>query len=219
MKTRKRNARSWWRTPKVVRRILIGALSSGLIVAAGLWLTMSLGAGHQAETYLAQPAPAPRFSLPTTSGVDFTSSEHIGKHNLLLYFSEGIGCGACWDQIVDLEADWGRFQAQDVELVSVMVDPLGQLKSEAAARGITGFVAYDGDKAVSERYNAMEASMHPGAKPGHTFVLVTKAGQMIWRWDWSGHGKPMYLDVNELYRYVSDSLQKDEQPGAKLSRG
>jgi len=73
-----------------VRRILIGALSSGLLIAAGLWLAMSLGTGHEAATYLAQPGPAPRFSLPTTSGVNFDSSEHIGKHNLLLYFTRSL---------------------------------------------------------------------------------------------------------------------------------
>ena len=50
--------------------------------------------------------------------------------------------------------------------------------------------------------------MHPGVKPGHTFVLVNKVGQMIWRWDWIGHGKPMYVEVDDLYKDVSTWLQK-----------
>src|SRR3970040_254232 len=41
--------------------------------------------------------------------------------------------------------------------------------------------------------------MHPAVKPGHTFVLLNKAGEMIWRWDWIGHGKPMYVEVDGGY--------------------
>ena len=108
---------------------------------------------------------------------------------------------------MDLEADWGRFSEMDVELVSIMVDPLSQLAREAKDRSITGIVASDPDKKVSESYEAMQASMHPGVKPGHTFVLVNKRGKIIWRWDWIGHGKPMYMDVQELYDAVSEWLQ------------
>ena len=109
---------------------------------------------------------------------------------------------------MDLEADWGRFSALDVQLVSIMIDPLSQLAREAKDRSITGIVASDPDKKVSEAYEAMQASMHPGVKPGHTFVLVNRAGNIIWRWDWIGHGKPMYMDPNELYDFLSEWLQK-----------
>jgi len=96
----------------------------------------------------------------------------------------------------------------DVEMVSVMIDPLEELKAEAAARGITGTVASDADKSVSERYEAMDASMHPGVKPGHTFLLVLKGGQASWRSDWFGHGKPMYLEVDEIYDRVKKALSR-----------
>jgi len=107
---------------------------------------------------------------------------------------------------VDLEEDWDRFAALDVELVSIMVDPLPDLKAEAQARGIKSLVATDEDMRVSKTYGALEASMHPGMKPGHTFILVDKAGQMVWRWDWPGHGTPMYVDVDEVYQAVSSQL-------------
>lgn len=96
----------------------------------------------------------------------------------------------------------------DVELVSIMVDPLAELSREAAARKIWTTVAADEDKSVSEAYYALEASMHPGIKPGHTFILVNKRGQIIWRWDWMGHGKPMYLEVDEIYAEVSKWLER-----------
>ena len=109
---------------------------------------------------------------------------------------------------MDLEADWSRFALLDVELVNIMVDPLTELEAEAQDLGITGIVASDTEKSVSETYEAMEASMHPGAKPGHTFVLVNKSGKMIWRWDWFGHGKPMYMDVDEIYGEVEKWLKR-----------
>jgi hypothetical protein len=95
-------------------------------------------------------------------------------------------------------------------MVSIMVDPLAELQEEARARGITGIVASDPDKHVSEQYEAMDASMHPGVKPGHTFVLVLKGGQTSWRWDWFGHGKPMYMEVNDIY----DNVQKGVSRGS-----
>jgi len=90
-----------------------------------------------------------------------------------------------------------------VQLVSIMVDPLDALAGEAEERGITSVVAADEEMSVSRAYNALEASMHPGMKPGHTFVLVDKAGEMVWRWDWPGHGSPMYVEVDEVYDAVS----------------
>ena len=111
------------------------------------------------------------------------------------------------DQIVDLDDDWERFDALDVQLVSIMVDPEDALAAEVAGRGIRSLVAMDEDVRVSNMYRALEASMHPGMKPGHTFVLVDKAGQMVWRWDWPGHGSPMYVDVDEVYAAVSALLK------------
>ena len=89
-----------------------------------------------------------------------------------------------------------------------MVDPLDMLKAEAEELGINTIVAADEDKAVSNDYDAMEASMHPGVKPGHTFVLVDKAGRIVWRWDWIGHGKPMYVEVDDLYSDVAERLER-----------
>ena len=89
-----------------------------------------------------------------------------------------------------------------------MVDPLDMLKAEAEDLGINTIVAADEDKAVSNDYDAMEASMHPGVKPGHTFVLVDKAGRIVWRWDWIGHGKPMYVEVDDLYSDVAERLER-----------
>lgn len=109
---------------------------------------------------------------------------------------------------MDLEEDWGRFADLDIELVSIMVDPLPDLAAEAEARRLESTIASDVSKSVSELYDAMEASMHPGVKPGHTFVLVRKSGIIAWRSDWFGHGKPMYVEVDDLYESLSRALDR-----------
>lgn len=194
------------RRVRTIRRAGIGAALALLVGIGGWYVIASPGGDHEPPVNLT--ATAPNLTLDTVDGDQFASSEHLGQHNLLLYFSEGIGCGACWDQIVDFEADQDRFADLDVEFVSVMVDSLPQLVAESQARGITGTVAVDPDKSASQKYETLEASMHPGVKPGHSFILVNKYGRIIWRWDWPGHGTPMYLEVDELYGSVSEALDR-----------
>jgi peroxiredoxin Q/BCP len=181
-------------------------VSTALLVLAGWWYLVIRPGDPGQAVYLTEVAP--NVTLERTDGSTFDLAEHRGQHNVLFYFSEGIGCGACWDQIVDLEADWTRFADLDVELASVMIDPTTEVKAEANSRGIGDPIAIDPDKSASEEYGALEASMHPGVKPGHTFVLVNKHGRIIWRWDWVGHGKPMYMEVDELYDSVSSWLER-----------
>ncbi len=112
---------------------------------------------------------------------------------------------------MDLEKNWNEFEALDIELVSIMVDPMAQLASSVKQYGIKTIVATDTDKSVSTTYDALGASMHPGVKPGHTFVLVNKAGEIIFRRDWGydDAGGMMYTDVDELYGLLSDQIKKD----------
>jgi len=105
-----------------------------------------------------------------------------------------------------LDEQWEPFEALDVKLVNIMVDPMNALAAEARDRGMTSIVAADEDKSVSTAYDALEFSMHPGIKPGHTFVLVNKSGRAVWRWDWIGHGQPMYVEVDDIYEDVAKRL-------------
>ena len=199
--------RAWWQKPKNIRRMATGGVSLVVVVLGILYFALGSGSGGARETTILRPfTPAKSFTLPTTDGTDVESEDYFGKGNVLLYFSEGVGCAPCFDQIVDLEADWDRFEAMGLKMVSVMVDPLDQLKPEINERGIKGIVAADVDKTVSNEYDAMEASMHPGVKPGHTFILVDVNGNVTWRWDWGGHGQAMYVEVDDLYDWLSREL-------------
>ena len=92
-----------------------------------------------------------------------------------------------------------------MELISIMVDPPYELMPEAESRGITTTVASDATLRASKDYGALGKSMHPGLKPGHTFILVDK-GIIAWRWDWTEDQGEMYLDVTSLDDQVSQAL-------------
>lgn len=85
---KKRQLRPWWRKAKTVRRLAIGILAL-FVSAVGALYVMAQGGHDGSGQFLVEPAPA--FSLPTIAGDRFVSTDHVGKHNLLLYFNEGMG--------------------------------------------------------------------------------------------------------------------------------
>lgn len=110
-------------------------------------------------------------------------------------------------QIVDLEnsSDW---QALDVALVSIALDPADQQLNVKQQFGIQAPLAVDADKRVSETYDVMQWAVGTG-EPGHTFILVDKAGKIRWIRD---YGSPtldqptMYVETAELIQQVRASL-------------
>jgi len=48
--------------------------------------------------------------------------------------------------------------------------------------------------------------MHPGIKPGHSFILVDGTGTIVWRWDWTEDKGEMYLAVDTLNAGLEEAL-------------
>ena len=89
MATKRKTAQPWWGKRRVQRRLaILGALAlvGGLIA---LLVVRGEGGGNGSGEYLREPAPA--FTLPTIAGEQVSLADHLGRHNLLLYFNEGIG--------------------------------------------------------------------------------------------------------------------------------
>ena len=88
MSIKKRKTRRWWRKTKTLRRLAVLVLSLFLL-GGGAWYVLASGSSGEPKQFLQEPAPA--FSLPTTDSGSVVFSDHLGKHNLLLYFNEGMG--------------------------------------------------------------------------------------------------------------------------------
>lgn len=124
---------------------------------------------------------APDFTLPSTTGKSISLSDYRGKKNVLLYFQEGVMCDPCWQQTLDIQKVYDKFQSKGIELLTITVDPLNALTKNAQKFGITLPVLADENLKVSTAYDVLKDSMHPGSRPGHTFVLVDKEGNIVWR--------------------------------------
>ena len=88
VKRKRKGGQPWWLKKRVLRR---AAVAASMIMAAALlgWLIVRGGGDSGPKEYLREPAPD--FTLPTIAGEQVSLTDHLGRHNLLLYFNEGIG--------------------------------------------------------------------------------------------------------------------------------
>jgi len=151
---------------------------------------------------------APDFSLPDTAGGTFRLSEYRGKSNVLLFFSEGLSCQPCLQQIVELDGLYQDFRNMEVVVVSITGDRLDLLTNWASTSGPRyGLVLSDQTLEVSRMYDMLGAdvSMMPGTAPGHTFLLVDKSGVVVWRRDYGPAN--MWVPNSEILVNVRQALQ------------
>lgn len=143
--------------------------------------------------------PAPPIKLPSTDGSTFDLGALRGQ-TILLYFQEGVMCQPCWNQIKDIEKNWGQFQALGIDrLVSITTDPLAALKQKVADERLATPILSDPNLAVSRPYEANKYGMMGDSMDGHSFVLVGKDGTILWRADYGGAPKyTMFVPVSNL---------------------
>lgn len=176
------------------RLALWSVLAVGAAVAGLYAITAVGGGGRQGSgdyVYaVGSPGPgetAPSFALPSTNGGTFDIAAYRGKEQVLLYFQEGLMCQPCWDQIVAIEREIGKFKALGIDrIVSITGDPLDLIRQKVADEGIEAPVLSDQDYAASDSYDARAFGMMGGQMAGHSFVLVGEDGRIRWRADYGG---------------------------------
>ena len=113
-------------------------------------------------------------------------------------------------QIVDLQNS-SKFQALNVQVISVARDTVEEMALDGQNLGITNVpLLSDPDLKVSAEYDVLQWAIDNG-EPSHTFVLVDAAGKISWIKDYGAPDNPdrtMYVEVDELIRYISKSLGK-----------
>jgi len=95
----------------------------------------------------------------------------------------------------------------NVLLVSITGDQLQLLAEWTKSSGPKfGKVLSDEGLSVSKMYDMLGAdvSMMPGTAPGHTFLLVNKAGNIVWRQDYGPYN--MYIPNDQIIAAVKKSL-------------
>jgi peroxiredoxin len=176
------------------RRIIIATLVFAMIAGVVGAMMFSSRATTSAAT-----RTAPGFTLPDTAGKQVSLASYRG-HNVVLYFNEGAGCGACLQQMGAIEKDAAKFKAADVTVLPVVMNTRDQIMADMRTYGVkTPFLLDDGT--VSADYKTLGKGMHAGL-PGHSFILIDKNGVQRWY----GEFPSMWLDTKTLLKDINKHL-------------
>lgn len=178
-----------------------------VIVAFSVVGYVAFAPKEQTSKKLGVGSVAPDFTLPDTAGGTFRLSNYRGKSNVLLFFNEGLSCQPCLSQMTDLDQLNGQLSNLNVVVVSITGDQLQLLSDWTRSSGPRyGLVVSDQGLQVSRMYDMLGAdvSMMPGTAPGHTFVLVSKAGIIVWRADYGPYN--MNVPNDEIIAQVRKTL-------------
>ncbi len=139
------------------------------------------------------------FTLATTAGRQVSLADYRGR-NVLLFFSEGAGCGSCLQQMRSIEKNAAAFADAGVTVLPIVMNSRSQIMKDMAAYGVTTPFLLD-DGTVAKAYGTVGHGMHEGL-PGHSFVLVDKRGVQRWY----GEYPSMWLSPSDLLAQVRKHL-------------
>lgn len=194
----------WTSWKGVVAGLVIAAVIAGSFVLPDLLRTepkAASPAGMEMGAARGEGLPAgssvPRFSeRDAETGKVITSASVYGRKTLL-FFSEGIMCQACFEQIKGLEQFGAELDKRGIRLVSITPDSPNELRQAISAYGITTPMIADDDRDMSEAFNTLGKGMH-SYTPGHAFALVSK-GKVLWYRDyWLPPDQSMYVEPEQL---------------------
>lgn len=165
------------------------------MITAALLTTSGAGA---LQHNIARPAPG--ITLTATNGKTVRLDSYRG-HDVVLYFSEGVGCDTCFYQMPVFEQHAAQLTQAGITILPIVMNPASQVRPELASFGLHTPYLIDTTGAVSRAYGALGKGMHPGL-PGHGFVLIDARG--IERW--YGEYPSMYLSTAGLITQVRAHL-------------
>ena len=150
----------------------------------------AMGAEHGAG--LPVGAIVPMFSARDLLSGNPISTASLSGGKTLLFFSEGVMCQACFEQIQGIEKVGAELQRRGIKLVSITPDSPGDLRQAVSHFAITTPVISDADRTMSNAFNVLGKGMHDNT-PGHAFVLIDR-GKVVWYRDyWLAPYRVMYV--------------------------
>ena len=156
-------------------------------------MAMGVGAGEGVTPGSAVPA----FKETNLLTGKTISDKSLYGHKTLLFFSEGVMCQACFEQITGLQQVGDKLAARGIQLVSITPDSTGELQQAAQQYGINTPLISDSSRTMSSAFNTLGKGMHADS-PGHAFVLIYH-GKVLWYRDyWLPPYQTMYVQPATL---------------------
>ena len=135
------------------------------------------------------------------------SSQSLRGKKTLLFFSEGVMCQACFEQIRDIEDVGAELERRGIELVSITPDSEDVLREAVSQYGISTPMISDENRDMSTAFDALGRGMHSDT-PGHAFVLVDETGTVVWQRDyWLDPYRTMYVEPASLLADLAEAAQ------------
>jgi len=138
-------------------------------------------------------SPVPAFAERDVETGQPITSKSLEAKTTLLFFSEGVMCQACFEQIKGLEQMRAELDKRQIELVSITPDSPADLEQAIGQYGIESPMIADADRDMSAAFDTLGRGMHADT-PGHAFVLIEK-GKVLWYRDyWLPPDRTMYVE-------------------------
>ena len=135
------------------------------------------------------------------------SSRGLRGQRTLLFFSEGVMCQACFEQIRDIEKIGAELEKRGIRLVSITPDSESTLREAVSDYQITTPMISDEDRDMSAAFDTLGRGMHSDT-PGHAFVLMDKKGRVAWQRDyWLSPYRTMYVEPERLLADLTDAAR------------
>ncbi len=121
-------------------------------------------------------APAPEFSLPSTSGQMVALSAQRGKNVLLAFFPLAF-TGTCTAELCAFSDDYAKFQSANTVVLPISVDSVPTLKEFKAKETMTVDLLSDFKREVSRRYGVLNEEKFFSNR---AYVLIDRTGVVRW---------------------------------------
>jgi peroxiredoxin len=121
-------------------------------------------------------APAPDFTLASTSGANVTLSALKGKNVLLAFFPLAF-TSTCTKEMCAFTEDYSQFQSANTVVLPVSVDSVPTLKEFKAKEKIGVDLLSDFKREVSRKYGTLLEDLFFSNR---AYVIIDRAGIVRW---------------------------------------
>ena len=202
-----RSSASGWTAIGIIVLVVASFIVPGLVKGPSTFRSPNVPAGVALGAGLPVGARVPNFTGINLITVEPVSSAQIYDQRTLLFFSEGVSCQACLEQIQGLQQVGSELTKRGIHLVSFTPDPPTILKQAAADYKITTPLISDPNGVISSAFNTLGLGMHANT-PGHAFVLVYH-GRVLWYHDYWITNQAMYVAPSALLKAIPASATKN----------
>lgn len=121
-------------------------------------------------------APAPDFTLPSTSGQSVTLSGLRGRNVLLAFFPLAF-TGTCTAELCAFSDDYAQFRNVSTEVLPISVDSVPTLKEFKAKEKMTVDLLSDFKREVSRAYGVLLEEKFFSAR---AYIVIDRDGVVRW---------------------------------------